>query len=155
MARIGIIPFDMKGDALAILFVTSQTRGRWIFPKGVAKPGESHAETCHREGFEESGVRGTVLEDFPMTVLVGRQTKSGLEEIVVTYYPFLVDEQADSWPEEEKRQRHWALVQDANKVAYRADFSDLIDQFTKLLPWIKETAKDCKSKPKEALTPAQ
>lgn len=155
MARIGIIPFDIQDDALATLFVTSQTRGRWIFPKGVAKSGESPADTCRREGFEEAGVKGVVLEDFPMTVVVGRQTDAGVEDIVVTYYPFLVEDQADDWPERDKRDRHWALIQDAGKVAYRSDFSGLIQQFTHLLPWIKEEAKNCRSKRKKSPIPAQ
>ena len=41
MHRVGIIPFDIKDDLLAILFVTSQTRGRWILPKGKRKKGEA------------------------------------------------------------------------------------------------------------------
>src|SRR3546814_14860794 len=60
MHRVGIIPFDTRDTAVAILFVTSQTRGRWILPKGTKKPGETHVETCHREGFEEAGVEGFV-----------------------------------------------------------------------------------------------
>ena len=48
MYRIGIIPFEVNDNAIAMLFVTSQTRGRWILPKGKRKVGESHAETCLR-----------------------------------------------------------------------------------------------------------
>ena len=65
MHRVGIIPFDIRDDLIAILFVTSQTRGRWILPKGKRKEGESHMEACLREGFEEAGVQGVVLEEFP------------------------------------------------------------------------------------------
>ena len=70
MHRIGTIPFDLKDDLVALMFVTSQTRGRWILPKGLAKAGESHAQACLRESMEEAGVGGVVLEDFPMTVTV-------------------------------------------------------------------------------------
>ena len=63
MQRIGSIPFDVKYDQIALLFVTSQTRGRWILPKGLPKEGESHAETCAREGFEEAGIKGVVMDD--------------------------------------------------------------------------------------------
>src|SRR3546814_19178393 len=90
MHRVGIIPFDTRDTAVAILFVTSQTRGRWILPKGTKKPGETHVETCHREGFEEAGVKGVVLDDFPITVLVTKQTATGKRVVPVTYYPFLV-----------------------------------------------------------------
>ena len=78
MHRVGIIPFNTKKDMMALLFVTSQTRGRWILPKGLPKKGESHAETCHRGGFEEAGVRGVVLEDYPITVSISSKGSSYL-----------------------------------------------------------------------------
>lgn len=143
--RIGIIPFDIRDKAIAVLFVTSQTRGRWILPKGKAEESEGHTDTCHREGFEEAGVRGIVLEEFPLTVSITKQTKQGLIKIPVTYYPFLVTEQADEWPERKRRQRHWALVEDAPKVAYRDDFHGVIRHFEELRPWITEVATAHKS----------
>ena len=81
MRRIGIIPFSLREDAVSILFVTSQTRGRWVLPKGKRKPRETHIETCLREGFEEAGVLGQVLEEFPMTVPITRQTSLGIRRI--------------------------------------------------------------------------
>ena len=155
MHRIGIIPFDIRGDAVALLFVTSQTRGRWILPKGKSKAGETHAETCHREGFEEAGVRGIVLEEFPTTVAIGKQTKQGLQKIPVTYYPYLVQEQADKWPEKKRRQRHWALIEDAPKVAYRVDYLALIEHFEAIRPWIIEAARIHKAQQPAPLLPAQ
>ena len=44
--KIGVIPFDISGDNIAIMFVTSQRRGRWILPKGNLKSGESHKKGC-------------------------------------------------------------------------------------------------------------
>lgn len=145
MNRVGIIPFETLEDAVALLFVTSQTRGRWILPKGKRKAGETHKEACHREGFEEAGVRGVVLEDFPTTVVIGKQTNDGVQKTAVVYYPYLVQKQEDVWPEMEKRERHWALIEDAPKVAYRDDFLILIKQFEALRPWIKEAVKEYKS----------
>ena len=145
MHRVGIIPFETKKKAIAILFVTSQTRGRWILPKGLAKKNESHADTCRREGFEEAGVRGLVLEDYPLTVLIGKKAGGSMEQVPVTYYPFLVQEQKDKWPDQDRRERHWALIEDAPKVTYREDFLGLIRQFELLAPWIREFAKQHKS----------
>ena len=146
MHRVGIIPFDIKDETIAVLFVTSQTRGRWILPKGRIKPGESQVEACHREGFEEAGVRGIVLEDFPATVVIGKKTDRGLQNVPVTYYPLLVGEQFDDWPEQSKRQRHWALIEDAPKVAYRVDYLNLVHQFQALKPWIIEVASPHKAR---------
>lgn len=139
MHRVGIIPFDTRDDAIALLFVTSQTRGRWILPKGRQKAGETHHDTCHREGFEEAGIRGIVLENFPFTVPITKQAEDGVLKLPVTYYPYLVTEQVEEWPERKKRQRHWALMEDAPKVAYREDLLGLIEHFERLCAWIKET----------------
>lgn len=145
MHRVGIIPFDTNEDQVALLFVTSQTRGRWILPKGKRKSGESQLEACHREGFEEAGVRGKVLEDFPTTVVIEKQAKTARQRVVVTYYPFLVEHQENEWPEKERRQRHWALIEDAAKVAYKEDYLFVIEQFQQLRPWITEVAGNNKS----------
>lgn len=138
MEKVGIIPFQIQGNKLAVLFVTSQTRGRWILPKGNVKKKETPIETCHREGFEESGVKGEVLDQYPITVVVGRQTDDGLVHVPVTYYPFLVTSQHDDFPEKNQRVRHWALIDDAPKVAYREDFSVLIQIIKDLKPWLIE-----------------
>lgn len=155
MHRVGIIPFDTRGKAVALLFVTSQTRGRWILPKGKIEEGESHVEACLREGFEEAGVMGEVLDDYPMTVLITKQTDKGMRNIPVTYYPLLVTGQVDEWPEKDRRQRHWALLEDAERVAYREDLLPLIKQFSELRDWITEAAERYKSARQAELTPAQ
>ncbi|UUX49269.1 NUDIX domain-containing protein [Nisaea acidiphila] len=155
MHRVGIIPFDIRDDLIAVLFVTSQTRGRWILPKGKRKKAETQTETCFREGLEEAGVKGEVLKDFPMTQVITKQTDAGKVEIPVTYYPFLVTEQLDEWPEKALRQRHWALLEDAPRVAYREDYLPVLEQFKALSQWIRETAKEHKRQQQEELMPAQ
>lgn len=144
MHSVGIIPFDIRDTDVALLFVTSQTRGRWILPKGKQKKDESHIATCRREGFEEAGVYGEVLADFPMTVIITKSTETGTCPLPVTYYPFLVTEQADDWPERDKRERHWALIEDAPRVAFPEDYRPLIYHVENLRPWIIETAKQYK-----------
>lgn len=155
MHRVGIIPFDIKDDAVALLFVTSQTRGRWILPKGRQKKGETHVETCHREGFEEAGVRGVVLEDFPFTARIGKSTGHRVQNVPVTYYPYLVLSQEDEWPERARRERHWALIEDAHKVAYREDYLVLVRQFEALRKWITDSAKEHKDQQQVPPSPAQ
>ncbi len=145
MHRVGIIPFDTKDKLTAMLFVTSMTRGRWILPKGLAKADESHADTCHREGFEEAGIKGVVIEHYPFTVLITKTAEDGVQKIPVTYYPYLVQKQEDEWPEGSRRQRHWTLIEDAPKVAYKDDFLGLINQFRALEPWIRKAAEPHKS----------
>ena len=35
--------------------------GTWVLPKGLIDPGETPAETALREGFEETGIRGSLV----------------------------------------------------------------------------------------------
>ena len=108
--KIGAIPFAMRDDRIAILFVTSQRRGRWILPKGNLRSKETHKQGCKREAFEEAGVKGKVLKHFPLTVVIGKSEDERMDRVAVTYYPLLATSQADDWPEADKRQRHWALL---------------------------------------------
>ena len=50
---------------------------------------------------------------------IGRQTPQGIQRVPVTYYPYLVTEQVDEWPEKKQRQRHWALIEDVDLTVRR------------------------------------
>ncbi|MBL6603391.1 MAG: NUDIX hydrolase [Alphaproteobacteria bacterium] len=153
--KIGAIPFAMRDDRIAILFVTSQRRGRWILPKGNLRSKETHKQGCKREAFEEAGVKGKVLKHFPLTVVIGKSEDERMDRVAVTYYPLLVTSQADDWPEADKRQRHWALLEDAIRVTDREDFHVLIKQFDAIAPWVLETSKHKISKLTAQPTPEQ
>ena len=153
--RVGAIPFDIRGDRLAILFVTSQRRGRWILPKGLVKPKESHKKCCKREAFEEAGVHGKFLRNYPITASIGKASGGSISHTAVTYYPLLVTKQSDSWPEDAKRQRHWALLEEAALLTDHDDLRQLIRQFEAIQQWIKEDATRKKAKLTTKLTPAQ
>ena len=124
----------VKDDRIALMFVTSQQRGRWILPKGNLKKGETHGEGCSREAFEEAGVKGELIADFPITTTISKSSKHGVTQTAVTYYPMLVTEQFDEWPEKTKRERHWVLIRDAHQVTDREDFRHLIKQFEAISP---------------------
>lgn len=155
MHRVGVIPFDVQDNVIALLFVTSQTRGRWILPKGGVKKGERHEDACLREAFEEAGVKGELLGDFPITVSIQKQGETSIEKVPVTYYPLLVTEQLNKFPEKDRRQRHWALLKDARKVVYNEDYLKLVTLFDDLQPFIKEAVSGRIAKRTKALTPAQ
>tara|TARA_B110000971_G_scaffold221504_1_gene268924 strand:+ start:176 stop:613 length:438 start_codon:yes stop_codon:yes gene_type:complete len=139
--KIGVIPFTVDGERIAIMFVTSQQRGRWILPKGNLKAQESHEKGCQREAFEEAGVTGEILTDFPITTSISKSAATGLVQTAVTYYPMLVTDQADEWPEKDKRERHWALLKHAYQVTDREDFQQLIGLFEAISPAVLATAK--------------
>jgi len=141
MHKVGAIPFDIQNDRIALLFVTSQRRGRWIFPKGELKTKESHKAGCKREAYEEAGIEGKLLKNFPMTVRINKNDSSDINSAAVTYYPLLVTKQLDQWPEDAKRERHWALLEDAGRLVERDDLLNLVVQFNNIKPWILAAAK--------------
>jgi len=136
--KVGIIPFDVKEGNIAVLFVTSIGRGRWILPKCDLELKESHKEGCLRCAFDEAGVKGSLLDQIPMTNVITKSDFGATKNIAVTYYPMLVEEQLDEWPEFKKRQRHWALLDSADRVTDREDFLRVINLFASLKPFILE-----------------
>ena len=63
--------YRVRGEDIEFLLV--QTRGRrWIFPKGNAEPGLTHAQAAALEAFEEAGVHGR-MEEASFTRYVGRK----------------------------------------------------------------------------------
>jgi len=143
MRRIGVVPFRInEKNNIDLLFVTSQTRRRWVLPKGNPKPDETPEDVCHREAFEEAGIAGTVLSDFPLTSVIGRKTDDGIEHIPVTYYPMLVQDEVKKWPEYQDRRRRWVSYTKFKKIVRDEDVRKIVRNFEELIPWIKLTSKD-------------
>ena len=69
--QVAAICYRMRGEDIEFLLV--QTRGRrWIFPKGNAEAGLTHAQAAALEAFEEAGVHGRI-EEASFTRYVGRK----------------------------------------------------------------------------------
>ena len=135
MHKIGSVPFKVFKNKVAVLFVTSQVRGRWILPKGTLLDGESHEDTCYRETYNEAGAKGYMMKNYPITKPITKLTSNGIISNSVTFYPLVVEEQDSNWPDQAKRQRHWALLKDVKKVASREDYIYVLEDFKKLKPW--------------------
>lgn len=92
--------------------ITSMGRGRWIFPKGVVDPGETHTITALKEALEEAGIEGQLLEpalgeyeDFKWNV-----------PLSVTVFAMSVERVHETWLESGLRRRHWALLEEAHAL---------------------------------------
>jgi len=138
--KIGAIPFKITDDGLSILFVTSLTRKRWIFPKGNLKAKESRKKACKREAFEEAGVKGIVLKDFPITVVIGKSKKNKIDLELVTYFPLYVHKKEKNWPEAKERDRIWVSLKEAKSLLDDEDFFQLLEWFEEISPWVIESA---------------
>lgn len=69
--QVAAVCYRVGGSDIEFLLV--QTKGgRWIFPKGSAEPGLTHAQAAALEAFEEAGVHGRI-EEAAFTRYVGRR----------------------------------------------------------------------------------
>jgi 8-oxo-dGTP pyrophosphatase MutT (NUDIX family) len=59
--EVAAVCYRMRGGVMEFLLVRTRG-GRWIFPKGNAEPGLTHAQAAALEAFEEAGVHGRMEE---------------------------------------------------------------------------------------------
>src|SRR5579863_1168868 len=73
--QVAAVCYRVRGNGIEFLLV--QTRGgHWIFPKGGAEPGLTHAQAAALEAFEEAGVHGRI-EEASFTQYVPRKRGAG------------------------------------------------------------------------------
>jgi 8-oxo-dGTP pyrophosphatase MutT (NUDIX family) len=60
--QVAAVCFRIRGDAIEFLLVQTRHKQRWIFPKGSAEPGLTHAQAAALEASEEAGVHGRMEE---------------------------------------------------------------------------------------------
>ena len=60
--QVAAVCYRVRKEAIEFLLVQTRGSGRWIFPKGSAEPGLSHAQAAAIEAFEEAGVHGRIEE---------------------------------------------------------------------------------------------
>lgn len=59
--QVAAVCYRVRDGGVEFLLVRTR-KGRWIFPKGSAEPGLSHAQAAALEAFEEAGVHGRMEE---------------------------------------------------------------------------------------------
>src|ERR1700689_4308383 len=60
--QVAAICYRIRRGAIEFLLVQTRGTGRWIFPKGSAEPGLTHAQAAAIEAFDEAGVHGRIEE---------------------------------------------------------------------------------------------
>ena len=105
----GVIPYRRTERGLEILLVTSNTRKRWIIPKGNIEPHLGTRESARREAYEEAGVRGRL-----QTLSFGSYLHlASTGPTIVDVFLMEVEQILDSWPEKPAREREWMLLRNA------------------------------------------
>lgn len=105
------VAYREHAAAREFCLVTSLSKRRWGFPKGLVDPGDTLPETALREAWEEAGVRGHLIGE-PLGEYDDFKWDTPL---VVTGFLMLVTEAADQWLEATIRQRAWVSADDAMK----------------------------------------
>jgi 8-oxo-dGTP pyrophosphatase MutT (NUDIX family) len=59
--QVAAVCYRVRDGNIEFLLVRTR-KGRWIFPKGSAEPGLTHAQAAALEAFEEAGVHGRMEE---------------------------------------------------------------------------------------------
>src|SRR5580698_4288489 len=133
--QVAAVCYRIRGKAIEFLLV--QTRGgRWIFPKGSAEPGLTHAQAAALEAFEEAGVHGRIEEaSFAKYVRRGSARKaaarSGKKELAV--YAYLCEVFRLSVPKESRRNRTWFSAEDAKRRLREGRRSDDGAEFARVV----------------------
>jgi 8-oxo-dGTP pyrophosphatase MutT (NUDIX family) len=91
----------IKGGQLCL--VTSASGKRWVIPKGCLEPGKSASEIALQEAWEEAGLVG-ILQREPVGSYL--YEKLGTPHHVLVFL-LQVTETANTWPEQNWRQRIW------------------------------------------------
>jgi len=82
--QVAAVCFRRRGSDIEFLLVQTG-KGRWIFPKGHAEPGLTHAQAAALEAFEEAGVHGRMEEaSFASYVQRKRSKMRHITELVVS-----------------------------------------------------------------------
>ena len=118
-----VVPYRKREGHVEFCLITSSSKKRWGFPKGIIDPGETAVETALKEAEEEAGLHGR-LEGEPLGQYEYRKWGTVLP---VTCYLMRVTAADDTWPESAWRERTWHSAREARAAMDRPELLDLLD----------------------------
>ncbi|KAJ7964466.1 Nudix hydrolase-like protein [Quillaja saponaria] len=145
---VGCIPYRYKiteptsleaSEELEVLVISSQKGKGMLFPKGGWETDETKKQAAIRETIEEAGVRGTVQRGLGKWSF---KSKSHDSLYLGYMFPLLVQEQLDSWPEKNLRQRIWMSVSEAREACQHGWMKEALDKLVKRLTDRKQGNKE-------------
>jgi len=135
--QVAAVCYRLRNDAIEFLLVRTRGSGRWIFPKGSAEPGLTHAQAAALEAFEEAGVHGQI-EEAAFTRYVCRKrdakrlfSKSTRRELAVNAH--LCEVMRLTKPKEMNRGRTWFSLNEASHRLREGRRDDEGTEFARVL----------------------
>jgi 8-oxo-dGTP pyrophosphatase MutT (NUDIX family) len=113
-----------------VLLVTTLQTHRWIIPKGWPWPGEHDHTSAAEEAREEAGVLGEARPGSIGSYTYEKRRASGPVPVRVEVYLLDVQEELDTWPECERRQRAWFTPSEAARAVEEPELRQLLLQLT-------------------------
>lgn len=113
-----------------VLLVTSSS-GRWILPKGWPIDGLSAAQAAQQEAWEEAGVASGALDETAIgSYLAEKRFDNGaVVPCEIQVYPLNVTDMADTYPEDDRRDRQWVPIAEAPKLVEEEGLQQLLARF--------------------------
>lgn len=103
------IPYRLSAGRVEVCLVTTIKKRRWIFPKGIIKPGETASQAALNEAWEEAGLRGHISGN---AIGSYELKKCGLR-FLVNCFLMQVSRQSSRWREAALRERAWLPLDEA------------------------------------------
>ena len=154
--QVAAVCYRVRGEDIEFLLV--QTRGRrWIFPKGNAEPGLTHAQAAALEAFEEAGVHGR-MEEASFTRYVGRKgdTRSSVV-IELSVSAHLCEVTRLDTPQETYRNPTWFSGEETRRYLraertedYGAELADVVTRAVSRIRRLRAAASRATEPPKPA-----
>lgn len=126
--QVGVIPYRRAPRGLEVLLVTSNTRKRWIIPKGNVEPHMDELESARLEAYEEAGVRGKIKR---LAFGSYQHLASGGPSVVFVYL-MEVENVLEKWPEFQSRERRWMSVREAYDHVLEPGLKNLLRELEEL-----------------------
>jgi 8-oxo-dGTP pyrophosphatase MutT (NUDIX family) len=129
--QVGALPVRRGPDGtLHVLLVTTLQTHRWVIPKGWPWPGERDHASAAAEAQEEAGVVGEARPACIGSYTYEKRRPTGRLPIRVAVYLLDVQEELDTWPECERRQRAWFTPSEAAEAVEEPELRQLLLQLT-------------------------
>src|ERR1700674_3820863 len=115
--QVAAVCFRVRSTGIEFLLVRTR-KERWIFPKGSAEPGLTHAQAAALEAFEEAGVHGR-MEEVSFTRYIQRKrvgnsaARSAKKELAVQAH--LCEVLRLGPPQESNRDPTWVSAEKAKR----------------------------------------
>jgi 8-oxo-dGTP pyrophosphatase MutT (NUDIX family) len=127
--QVAALPVRRGPDgALLVMLVTTLQTHRWIIPKGWPWPDQHDSLSAAAEAREEAGVLGQARAMSIGSYTYHKRRQSGSVPVRVAVYLLEVQEELETWPECQRRQRAWFTLSDAAAAVHEPELRDLLLQ---------------------------